>query len=617
MTDVSQSAAPANRRRHRFRAAALATALLCGAAGPAARAQDRNSVPFFPVEDVRPGMRGIGRTVFQGNRIEDFKVEILGILQSAGPKQSVILARLSGGPLAEAGVIQGMSGSPVYLQGKLLGAVAFGFPYSKEPIAGIQPIGQMLSDSTFNKPATFPGASRIALDKPFRLPDLPLAQTTTANLKQILTPLSLGGFTPRTLEAFAPELRKLGFEPQQAVSSGSPNSQPLPARSQNIAPGSMISVQLVSGDMSMGADGTVTYVDGNHLYAFGHRFLDLGGIEMPFATSDVIAVVPNLNSSFKLSNPRHWAGTILSDRSTAVAGEIGRSAHTVPATITVRSADTGVHQYHIQLVRDHLLTPFLAQTALFSAIDATERTLGSGTMRLHTHITFDGSLAPLDLKDIFVSDSGLATQVSGDAVVTLAFLLSAGFQDLHVKEISYEVEPIQGKRQLYVSQAWTSAHSVRPGQRVTVYALLAGENGIQRTVQFGYTVPLGAPNGLLNFTVSDANIENFPDFAGMNAASAPTARALIQMLNEYRGADAAYLRVWRPEPAFTISGPQPGGELTDPPPDVALVLQDPSESPTANTTQVNTRGSSIADLRSPVNDFVVTGARTVQVEVKE
>lgn len=366
----------------------------------------------------------------------------------------------------------------------------------------------------------------------------------------------------------------------------------------------------------MGADGTITYVNGNHLYAFGHRFLDLGTTEMPFATSEVIAVLPNLNTSFKISNPKQWAGTILSDRSTAVAGEIGRAAHTVPAVITVHS-DTGTHVYHVSVVRDRLLTPFLAQTALFSAIDATERTLGSGSMRLHTHITFDGGLPALDLHDMFISDSGLPTQVSSDAVVTLAFLLSAGFNNVQVKQIAFDLETMPMKRQLYVTQAWTSAHYVRPGDRVTVSALLGGENGLQQTVHFDYQVPVGEPAGLLNFTVSDANTENFPEYAGMNAASASSAGDLIDLLNQYRGADAAYLRVWRAQPAFTISGPMPGGELTDPPPDVMLILQDPSESPTSNANQVNTRGSGVADFRLPVNDFVVSGAKTVQVEVKE
>jgi hypothetical protein len=158
---------------------------------------------------------------------------------------------------------------------------------------------------------------------------------------------------------------------------------------------------------------------------------------------------------------------------------------------------------------------------------------------------------------------------------------------------------------------------VRPGDPVEVNIALAGENGIQMTKSVTYQVPTGAPVGQINFTVSDSNTLNFPDYAGMNAASARNSTQLIELLNKYRGSQAAYVRVWRAEPAFTISGPSPGGELTDPPPSVALILADPSTSPTSNSAQVSTRGSGIAELIAPVDGYVVSGAKTLQVEVKE
>ena len=201
-----------------------------------------------------------------------------------------------------------------------------------------------------------------------------------------------------------------------------------PSPKANLQPGSMISVGLITGDMNMTADGTVTYIDGKRIYAFGHRFLDIGSIEFPFARSEVIASIPTLNSSFKLSVPREWMGTILSDRNTAVAGEIGRPSHTVPLTISVRSGAASARDYHLQVVNDRLLTPFLTQAALFSTIDATQRTMGVGTMRLKGEVQFDGALPPLRIHDMFVSDSALAQQVSADAVVTLGFVLGGGFR---------------------------------------------------------------------------------------------------------------------------------------------------------------------------------------------
>ena len=188
----------------------------------------------------------------------------------------------------------------------------------------------------------------------------------------------------------------------------------------------MISVGLITGDWNMTADGTVTYIDGKKVYAFGHRFLNIGSVEMPFAFSDVVACIPNVNTSFKISSPRAWIGTILSDHATAIAGELGRPAHTVPVEITVNSGTTGAHAYHLNLVNDRLLTPFLTQAALFSTMDATERTIGSGTLKLQGEVTFEGNVPPLVVHDLFVSDSGLAQQASADAVVTLAFVLGGG-----------------------------------------------------------------------------------------------------------------------------------------------------------------------------------------------
>ena len=592
---------------------AAISAVLLSLAASLASAQN-----FFPLQDVHPGLRGVGRTVFQGDRIEEFQVEILGVLQNLGPKQTIILARLGGGPLAETGVLQGMSGSPVYIGGKLLGAIALGFPFSKEPIAGIQPIEAMLADATFSAPPAA-GASRLpaVLERSDHQNLTPFGK-----LAELPTPISLTGFSAATLAAFTPGLRNLGFQPQEGVSAAAANSRQTstivrPTPSAALQAGSMISVGLITGDMNMTADGTVTYVDGKRIYAFGHRFLDIGSIEFPFARSEVIASIPTLNSSFKLSVPREWIGTILSDRNTAVAGELGRPSHTVPLTISVRAGSSRARDYHLQVVNDRLLTPFLTEAALFSTIDATERTVGVGTMRLRGEVQFEGALPPLRVHDVFVSDNALAQQVSADAVVTLGFVLSAGFANLHLKNMSFTLEQVESKRQLRLAQAWTSTHEVRPGDPLQITALLEGENGIEVTRTVTYHVPPGAPNGPLNFTVSDANTLNFPDFAGVAASSLRTPERLIETINSYRASDALYVRVWRQEPSFNVAGQLPGGELPDPPPSVMLILADPSASANSNAALTLTRGAEAARLTIPIGDYVVTGAKTIQVEVKD
>lgn len=573
---------------------------------------------FFPLRDVRAGMHGVGRTVFQGDRVEEFQVEILGVLQNVAPQQSVILARLSGGPLERTGVMQGMSGSPVYIDGKLVGAVALGFPYSKEAIAGIQPIEQMIADAHFTRVAGA-GERTHRADLSAGLKGL-LGNTATSgpaedvsSLTNILTPVSFSGFTPNTLSAFATEFRKLGFQPQQGVSGGSPNSQDFSGR---VSPGSMISVQLVSGDMSVSADGTVTYIDGRHIYAFGHRFLTGGNTELPFASARVIALLPDLNASFKIATPEHWVGTITSDRSTSIAGEIGQRARTIPLTVRVQSAATGGHEYHMQIANDRLLTPFLAQTVLFSALDATERSMGAASLRMRGTVRFDGALPPLQIEDTFTSDTALPQQAAANAAVSLGFVLGAGFSNLHIKDISFDLEPVEKKRQLQIIQAWANTHQVRPGDTVQVTVLLAGENGLEMTRTATYHVPVGAPEGPLNFTVSDANTLNYPDFGGLSPTSLHSAQRLIETLNSFRNNDAAYVRVWRQQPSFIIAA-SPDGELSDPPPSAALILAETSASVGSNASQTLTRGSELAEVPLAVNGYAVSGSKTVQVDVKE
>ena len=169
------------------------------------------------------------------------------------------------------------------------------------------------------------------------------------------------------------------------------------------------------------------------MYAFGHRFLDTGSVEMPFAHSEVIASIPTVNSSFKLSSPKGWVGTILSDRSTG-DGELGRPAHTIPLSIAVNSNTTGTHSYRMQVVNDRILTPFLAQTALLSALDATERSMGAGTLRIQGRAEFEGGLPDLQLRDVYVSDTALAPQAAASVVVPLGFVVGGGFADLRIKE---------------------------------------------------------------------------------------------------------------------------------------------------------------------------------------
>src|SRR4051795_10527585 len=233
----------------------LAPAVLALTAALAA--QTAPSPTLFPLKDIRPGMRGVGRTVFTGNRVDEFQVEILGVLENFGPKESLILARLSGGPLEHTGVMQRMSGSPVYIDGRLAGAVAMAFPFSKDPIAGIRPIEEMIRATNVSASApTKPNRPLVALadrDLTGPLPRPDPVRPGDARMIDIATPLSFGGFSRATLDAFAPQLRPLGLEPRQSVTAGA-KIEPGMGNPADLHPGSMITVQLVAGDFSVAAD---------------------------------------------------------------------------------------------------------------------------------------------------------------------------------------------------------------------------------------------------------------------------------------------------------------------------------------------------------------------------
>jgi hypothetical protein len=570
---------------------------------------------FFPLKDVRPGLQGTGRTVFSGSRIEEFQVEVLGILENVGPKQSLILARLSGGPMESTGVLQGMSGSPVYIDGRLVGAVSMGFPFSKEPVAGIRPIEEVLRAGRAAPERPLQGRVSLwdrDLTRSLARPESVLAGGS--RMVEIATPLSFGGFTRNTIGSFAVQLRSLGLEPSQGISGGG-RPGPNVGDPSTLVPGAMISVQLLSGDMSIGASGTVTHVDGQQLYAFGHRFLSIGRTELPFARAEVLTLLPNLASSFKISAPREWMGTITQDRSTAVAGELGRRAALAPLSISVTrrpSGDSagGRSSYQMEMVNDRFLSPFLVQMAVFSAIDATERTVGSSSLAVRGEIEFQDGTTPIRLSNMYAGQFGLPLQVSLAAAVPLAYALQSGFENLQLKNVRIEIESYGERKQMQIDQVWASRRTVRPGEEVKLTAVLLANDGAEATRNVTYRVPVGAPTGPLYFTVADGNTTNLAEYRQLIVTKPRSPSQLVAFLNSLRSNTKAYVRIWRQDPSYDVQGQH----LPAPPPSVEQIL---ARTQTALGSASLLRNSKVAELEIDAGDVVVTGAKTVQVEVKE
>ena len=561
----------------RFLAALIAVSALSGAP------------IIYPLKDVRPGQKGVGRTVFSGSKVEDFQVEVLGVLENIGPRQSIILARLSGGPLAETGVMQGMSGSPVYIDGKLVGAVALGFPQAKEAIAGIRPIEDML---------------RIEPDpKGARLAATPRQKYVSGDLRleEIATPVSFSGFSGTTLEHFAPQLRGLGLDPRQGVSGGG-NPPDRLGDPKTLEPGSMISVQLLSGDMSVSADGTVTAIDGNRVYAFGHRFLSSGSTEMPFARAEVLALLPNLNSSFKISQAKEWMGTITEDRDVAVTGLTGRRAAMSPLEIRV-----GSNTYHMSVVQDRVMTPLVAQMAVFSAIDSTERAVGAATFSVRGRAEFAGGSVKLD--NVYSGDVNVAALASVGTAAPLSYALGSGFDAFRLKNISLDIVPLSTRNQVQIADV-LAPRQVHPGDDVELTVVLAGENGAETIKKSHYKLPVGAPSGALFVTVSDATAANLVDVQTALGSPARSPAQVLGLLNGLRANTNAYIRVWRAETNYTLDG----RELPSLPASIAIIL---GKVQTGAPNLMAARGTKVAEIDVPAGENVVTGSKTIQIEVKE
>ncbi len=428
-------------------------------------------------------------------------------------------------------------------------------------------------------------------------------------MQDIATPIAFGGFSRSTLETFGSQLRAAGLEPRQAVSAGA-NIQPGMGNPADLKPGSMISVQLMSGDYSVAADGTVTHIDGNKVYAFGHRFLDVGTTALPFARSEVLALVPTLNTSFKLSTAREWMGTISQDQNSAISGTLGTRPPLVPLSITVTRDSRTVQTYNMQMVSDAMLSPLLVQMAVFSTIDATERTVGAATVRMTGQVEFQNAPAPVVLDNMFALDTGSAAQASLSAAIPVAYVMQSGFNTLQLRNVSLRLDLFEQKKQLTIDSVSAARRAVRAGEQVDITIGLVGENGAEVQRQVRYDVPIGQEPGTLYFTVADANSTNLAEFRQILTSTPHTAAQLIGTVNNLHPNTKAYVRVWSARPAYQLEG----ADLPDPPASVALILGG-SQANLAGITQ--TRNSRIAQIEIDGGDMVISGSKTIQVEIKE
>jgi len=585
------------------------------------------SPPIFPLSDVRAGLKGVGRTIFEGDKIEEFQVEILGVLKNAiAPKRSLILARLSGGPLATTGVISGMSGSPVYIDGKLVGAVSRSFPLSKEAIAGITPIEEML----MVVPSPVAASAHLSLPEGFRIANVsggsadqsravvdentflnvppPPAEPDPNSFSSLLLPLRFGGFSSAAIDLFAPQLRRLGLEPTNGgvISAGEQNTPPSPT---DLMPGSMISLLLVRGDMDLNIDCTVTFRQGNNLYACGHQVLAEGPAQFPFAPAHVLVVVPSIASSFKVDAPGTVVGTIEQDRFDAIYGQVGG---TTPQMIPIHlHLDTTLNRksdYSFEMIDEPFLSPILLNLAVTSALGVTERSIGTSTLNIKAAIHLTDGQA-VNLEDVLSGDVGTTAMVGASVAAPLAMLMSSGFTDLKVHDVDLSIDSLDEKRSATIEQVWSTKSEVRPGDHLDVTALIRLPGGATMTEKIPVQVPESVTDKMLSLVVGGgANINALEFRFSALGGTARDSQQLVHALNRMRRNNRAYALLMAPQRSFVMQG----DEYPSPPPSlVQTFLADPA----AASSVVFNGMSVVGDFETKPTRYAIHGQKTLMLKV--
>jgi hypothetical protein len=592
---------------------------------------------FFRVEDIRPGMKGIGKTCYQGSKPEEFQVEILGVLRGLNPGSDAVLARLSGGPLAQVGIFEGMSGSPVFIDGKLLGAVAFSFPFAKEAIGGITPITQMVDAFAEGIDSTNPGA-KVILKKSllwrYQLPErdgpasLPGPAVTAPDaglqpalspfmgrsLQPIATPLSLAGLSAESLRMFAPQFRALGFSVLQGTGAstlqsmgGKPKSPPS-SDGAPLEPGSNLVVPLVTGDLDVSAGGTVTYINGKKLYAFGHPLFNLGFSQLPMYKGRVITVFPSLQSSFKILEPTEPAGTLRQDRGLGVYGLLGETPITIPMRVRVTTARGSKKAFQYEVARDRYLTPLLINLTLFNSITATERAAGVSTLKVKGRIALKGE-EPILIENRFSSESSSPANAALSIAVPVYFLLSSGYKNLEFEDIDIEISSVEDDRLALLDSLRMDRSELKAGEAFRLDIIYKKADG--EVVQDAYPVKIPAeiPPGPLSVLVADGTTFMAMDAAEQGEDMIPRDLAqLVKLINNLHKNDRLYLRMFRRQAGAVINGEG----LPGLPPSILSILR--SDRNTGTMNQIQT--VPVMEYELPPGDYIITGSKTLNLVIK-
>jgi len=603
------------------------SALVLGQAKLQTVSTGSNATALFPLEELKPGMKGVARTVFSGSEPQEFGIEILGVLNGyTGPRQSTIIAKLSGPNVDRTGVFAGMSGSPVFIDNKLVGAIAYSFPFSKEPICGITPIKQMIDifEPGKDKPKTTEAraVSFSSLARADWKPSLPKQSVTATSLiapvasnsalaplmgqqiQPIATPVVFSGIRQETLNLFTNQLSESGLLPVSGVGGAAPITPLASFDANTLLPGSSVTVQLARGDYSIAAAGTVTYRDGEKIYAFGHPFLSLGGADMPMTESSVVIVIPNTFNSFKLAVPGRMVGSISQDRSTGIFGELGHAPRMIPVKLNLHTSRGQDEQFTYEIVNDEFLTPLLLNISVYNSIAARERSVGEATISVNGSIAVAGQ-DPILIQRRF-SAGNAALLASGAIATPAAALLGSGFDNVNISSINLDIVSTEVKNAATLERISLDRTEVGRGENVEIQAYVRTDSGKQFVERIPVQIPADAPSGQLLIMVGDG--ATLQESSSAKVFVPRELGQLVDAINKMKKNDRLYLKLLRPAPGVVIGSI----ELPNLPPSMVATLN--NERTSGGYTPLLL--SPVYERELPPADFVISGQQVIAVTVK-
>jgi hypothetical protein len=596
-----------------MRRAILALVVLFFLLSFASQAQTPKPVETIPISQIHAGMRGVAYTVFQGTKPESMDVEVLGVLtNSNGPKGDVILIRLGGAKAEYTGVVAGMSGSPVYLNGKLAGAVAFRIgEFSKEPIAGVTPIAEMLEISALDRnPASAPIEATSVAHSPNKTASpgvaSPLSQSSsfTNYLKPIESPLVFDGFSEDTVQRFASQFAAAGIVPVMGAGSVSNAKQPEP-----MEPGSAVSAVLVRGDMNIAATCTVTYMDAQHLLACGHPLMQFGMVDLPMTKATVLATLPSPLNAFKIVNATETVGAFVQDRHNGILGEFGKKPEMIPVTLTIHG-ESADKEFHYEVLNNARLSPVAVMATVFNALHGVNEYGEETTYRMSGKISVDGYPA-VTMQNMFAAvDGGQPGAML--AAVSLGERFSRIFDNpysvpaIHGVQLDYNI--VRERRWARLESARTDITEARPGDDITIEAMLRPYRGEGVVQHIPIHIPTSTSKGPLRILVSDGDtLDHFRRGSSLLGRKLDLA-ATIAFLNKEHVNNRVYVSLLEADPEAMIADKVM--------PTLPLSIMNVMDGMRGTQDMVVSSESSVNEAATAPLDYVVAGAQVLTINIK-